>query len=129
MQEKGFSLIEVILVTMMIALLATVAQIGITVYLTESKTQVANSHLSILKAALRLYILDQGMPTTLSLPNDLVPQYLPELPFDPFASGELPYIIEIRVDPADGVDKIFVGSRGANGKVDYGGDDLYYYLQ
>ncbi|HBE77784.1 MAG TPA: hypothetical protein DDW65_08360 [Firmicutes bacterium] len=118
MSEDGMTLIEVLVTVLIITMLASVATLSVHFYLNEGKTRIATGDLSTLKAAVRLYILDRGSVPTLP---QLVPDYLPELPKDPFAAATADYCI----DTSD-ITTIYIYSIGPNG-VDnnHGGDDIF----
>lgn len=130
MNEHGATLIEVILTATIIALLASVATLGVNLYITEGKQRIVQSDLASLKAAVRLYILDKGFPATFTPQTDLVDDYLPELPIDPFSRDGSGYVMTLRQDPSDGQIKVYIGSRGPNGVAEAGGgDDIYVYVR
>ena len=109
--------------------LTALATFGVNRYLNNGKNRIAQADLATLKAAVRLYILDKGFPTAFTPETALVPEYIPELPTDPYARDGSVYVIERRTDPADGQSKIYVGSRGPDGNVNYGGDDVFFYIR
>ncbi len=129
--EAGLTLIEVVLTTLIVAMLATVATFGVDLYLNEGKTRQAEADLATLRAAVRLLLLDHyanlPLPSTFNPATELVPEYLPELPRDPFALQAEGYLIELRVDPRDGMRKVYLRSRGQDGRVGTV-DDLGYYV-
>lgn len=135
MNEDGISLLEVIITTVIIGLLTSVAALSINHYLMLGKTKVVNADLITLSTAVRLYLKDnRRIPVSFNPATDLVPKYLPELPVDPFSSNEnTGYTIEVREDPADGIPKVYIGSCGPDGVVDYGEsgskDDIYKYVK
>lgn len=124
--ESGVTLIEVVVTSVIIGLLASVAAFGINAYLTNGKKRIVQGDLATLKTAVRLYILDNGFPDPFQ-PQDLIDaKYLPDLPPDPFASDGGDYIMAIRGN------KLYIGSRGPDGAVDYGEtgkrDDIFVYV-
>lgn len=130
MNERGATLVEVILTATIVALLASVATLGVNFYMTEGKSRVVQSDLAALKASVRLLIIDKGFPSTFNPQTDLVGAYLPELPIDPFSRDESVYNMTLRQDPSDGQTKIYIGSRGPNGTTETGGgDDIYVYVR
>ena len=127
MNRKGLTLVEVVLTALIVALLATVAVMSVNQFLIEGKTRAANGDLATLVAATRLYILDKGFPTAFSASDLVTEAYIPEIPVDPFSNSGAHYVIEIR--PVAGENRIFIGSRGPNGVIDYGADDIYRYVR
>jgi type II secretory pathway pseudopilin PulG len=110
------TLIEVLVTVLILTMLASIATLSASFYLNEGKTRVASGDLNTLKAAVRLYILDKSSTPTL---GQLVPDYLPELPKDPFLATPTNYIINTDVT------MIYIYSVGPNG-VDnsHTGDDI-----
>jgi prepilin-type N-terminal cleavage/methylation domain-containing protein len=93
MNQKGITLLEVIITAILIGLLASIATVGINQYLLNGNKRIVASDLDTLAAATRLYLLDHygsgEYPSDVSaLDQTLVTQsYLPDLPVDPFASS------------------------------------------
>lgn len=135
MNEDGISLLEVIITTVIIGLLTSIAALSVNHYLMLGKNKVVNADLTTISTAVRLYIKDnKGIPVSFNPVTDLVPKYLPELPLDPFSSVEnTSYTIVVREDPVDGIKKVYIGSCGPDGIVDYGEngakDDIYKYVK
>ena len=64
-EEKGFTLIEIMVVVIIIGLLATIVSINVMRYLSRSKVETCKAQLKALSQALELYKLDNGFyPTT-----------------------------------------------------------------
>lgn len=131
MDQRGISLIEVVVTAVIIALLASLATLSVDFYIKDGKTRIAEGDLATLASATRLYILDHGFPGSFVPSTALVTAYLPELPVDPFASDGSVYYFEIR--SYGGSNQIYIGSRGPDGVVDYGEsgaqDDIYRYVR
>ncbi len=117
MSEKGMTLLEVLVTVIILTMLTSIATLSVGFYLNEGKTRVAEGDLATLKAAARLYILDtDNPPATL---NDLVPDYLPELPDDPFAAAGTSY------KRATDATNMYIYSIGPNGTDNtHSGDDI-----
>ena len=132
-EQRGVSLLEVLITALMIGLLSAIVTLSVDYYLTDGKDRIVDGDLATLTAATRLYILDHGFPATFDPTTALVPAYLPELPSDPYAAANLIYVIQLRPDPADNITKIYIGSRGEDGQVDYGvinnKDDIFRYVK
>lgn len=132
-RQRGITLVEVILTAMIVSMLASVAALGVKQYLEDGKMQVVNADLATLKSAVRLFILDKGFPTSFNPATDLVPAYLPELETDPFSKDGSGYVIGLRTDPISATQKIYIGSRGPDGIIDYGvsgsKDDIFFYVR
>ena len=124
--ESGVTLMEVVVTSVIVGLLAAMASFGISTYLTNGKKRVVQGDLATLKTAVRLYILDNGFPGTFTGQELVSSGYLPELLPDPFAKDSANYVLEIKGN------KIYIGSRGPDGAVDYGEsgnrDDIFVYL-
>lgn len=117
MSEKGMTLIEVVVTVVILTMLTSLATLSVGFYLNEGKARIATGDLTTLKAAVRLYILDKGVPP----PNlaALVNAYLPELPEDPFAAAPTNYHF------INDSGTIFLYSVGPNGNNDiHSGDDI-----
>jgi type II secretory pathway pseudopilin PulG len=127
--EQGLTLIEVVMTVTIAVSLTALATFGVNRYLNNGKNRIAQADLATLKAAVRLYILDKGFPTSFTPEAALVPEYIPDLLTDPFARDGSLYVIERRTDPSDGVTKIYIGSRGPDGNVNYSGDDIFFYVR
>lgn len=64
-KEKGFTLIEIMVVVIIIGLLATIVSVNVMRYLSKSKVETCKAQLKSLSQALELYKLDNGVyPTT-----------------------------------------------------------------
>jgi len=131
MNESGMTLIEVVLTTLIVALLSTVATFGVDLYLTEGKTRQAEADLATLKTAVRLLLLDRYpddlLPNNFDPAREVVPDYLPEIPKDAFAVKSESYLMELRLDPRDGKLKVYLSSCGVDGLAKTT-DDLGYYV-
>lgn len=110
MNERGISLLEVVITAVLLGLLAGVATFGVNQYLINGKKRIAQSDINTLAAATRLYLLDHPFPTSFNAATELVPRYLPELPKDPFAIGSADYGFEITT--YDGSPAIRIFSQG-----------------
>lgn len=108
MREKGFTAIELLLVLVMIAILASIVAPVVTRSIDRAKESTLKENLFILRKTLDDYYADKGRyPATL---EELVKaHYLRQIPADPMtesntswvtvmseASGEQPGIIEVR---------------------------------
>lgn len=132
--EDGITLLEVVITTILIGMLVSIATLSLSYYQTAGNKRLVEGDLATLTTAVRLFILDNGMPSSINQTTDLVPEYLPELPRDPFSKSTPPYyIVTVRTDPSDGNSKIYIGSCGPDGVVDYGqtatSDDIYKYIK
>ncbi len=64
-RERGFTLIEIMVVVIIIGLLATIVSVNVMRYLSRSKIETCKAQLKNLSQALELYKLDNGFyPTT-----------------------------------------------------------------
>jgi general secretion pathway protein G len=78
-QHRGFTLIELMVVLVILAMLATIAAPRITKYLGKAKAEAATIQVEALSAAVDAFVLDNGRPPTsaeglnalLSAPPDL----------------------------------------------------------
>jgi prepilin-type N-terminal cleavage/methylation domain len=121
MSESGMTLIEVLVTVLILSMLTSIATLSVSFYMKEGKTRIVQGDLATLKAAVRLYILDKGaIPDDFNL-QSLVPDYLPELPQDPFAAAATDYCLDAATDPYT----VFIYSVGPNGSDDaHSGDDI-----
>jgi prepilin-type N-terminal cleavage/methylation domain-containing protein len=93
MNQKGITLLEVVVTAVLIGLLASIATLGINQYLTNGNKRIAASDINTLAAATSLYLLDhygagQYPDDVTGLDQTLVSlSYLPEYPVDPFATS------------------------------------------
>lgn len=132
-EELGISLLEVLITALMIGLLSAIVTLSVDYYLTDGKNRIVAGDLATLAAAARLYILDHGFPTPATFSNPtavLVPDYLPEMPIDPYSRTNSIYVIQLHPDPADNnIVKIYLGSCGEDGVITYDGDDIFRYVK
>lgn len=112
MNDRGISLLEVVVTTVLLGLLAGIATLSVGEYLNNGKKRIAESDIHTLTAATRLYLLDHAFPSgTFDAASALVPEYLPELPADPFsANAQGAYGFEITT--LDGSPAIRIHSLG-----------------
>jgi general secretion pathway protein G/type IV pilus assembly protein PilA len=77
--ERGFTLIELIVVIAILGILAAIAVPRVTTSLSNAKTNADEANLKILQNAIERYYVehDQTYPTSL---NDLVPNYIDKVP-------------------------------------------------
>ncbi len=127
-QEKGFSLIELLVVLVILGLLGGLVGPRLFTKVDSSKVKTADTQVRMLKASLQTYRLDVGRyPTseqglralTANSTNEKLwdgPYLEEELPLDPWGN---PYVY---LDSADNFQGFALYSRGADG-VD-GGEDL-----
>jgi Tfp pilus assembly protein PilE len=90
MDEKGITLLEIVITVILMSLLAAVATVGVGQYLVNGKKRIAQSDLKTLAAATRLYLMEHTFPASdaaFDPATALVPKYLPELPPDPFGAA------------------------------------------
>jgi prepilin-type N-terminal cleavage/methylation domain-containing protein len=135
--EHGITLIELVMTLIIVAIMATLAGLAINSYITDGYDRMAQADVATLSAAMRMYILDHGFPeATVNLYNVLLPYLLidstSELPKDPYSNPKTNYVIVRRIPDGETEYKIFVGSRGHNGEIDYdatGSDDYYKYVR
>jgi prepilin-type N-terminal cleavage/methylation domain-containing protein len=121
MSDSGMTLIEVLVTVLILTMLTSIATLSVGYYINEGKTRIVNGDLATLKAAVRLYILDKNViPSDFNL-QSLVPDYLPELPKDPFAATSTDYCLDATTD----LQNIYIYSIGPNGRNEaHGGDDI-----
>lgn len=62
MRNKGFSLVETLVVIAIIGIMSSVITPKVSIYLAKSKDTKAISNLSVLRAASQMYYLDEGSP-------------------------------------------------------------------
>jgi len=83
--ERGFTLLELIIVVAMIGILATIAMPALKDMPRRAKEAVLKTNLHTIRESLDTYYGDKGRyPAAL---GDLVPRYLREVPFDPFTGS------------------------------------------
>ncbi|HYH03923.1 MAG TPA: hypothetical protein VEC37_12530 [Bacillota bacterium] len=110
MNERGISLLEVVITAVLLGLLAGVATFSVNQYMINGKKRIAQSDINTLAAATRLYLMEHTFPASFNAATELVPQYLPELPKDPFTTNSADYGFEIIT--YDGSPTIRIFSRG-----------------
>ncbi|MFO8057889.1 MAG: type II secretion system major pseudopilin GspG [bacterium] len=127
--RKGFTLIEIMVVVMIIGMLATVVSVGVMDYLSEAKRKTAVQQIKALEEALNFYKMhndvypttEQGLealvqePTSPPVPRNYKSGgYIDHVPLDPWGN-EYVYRSE------DG--KAYIESYGADGKDGGEGDN------
>ncbi|TYP51614.1 type II secretion system protein [Thermosediminibacter litoriperuensis] len=77
-EERGFTLLELLIVVAIITLIGTIAIPSVSELLKDSKTKIGEANAAILKNALEMYYTDKGnYPTDADkLKEALVPKYL-----------------------------------------------------
>ena len=130
---KGFSLIEIMVVLVIMGLLASIVAPNVMEALSGSKIQKVQADFANIETALKMYKLDnfvypsseQGLEALVSRPSSSPEPknwrkggYLPELPEDPWAT---PYLY---TSPADGhpYEIYTLGADGVRGGQDEGND-------
>ena len=118
MNQKGITLLEVIVTAILIGLLASIATVGINQYLIGGNKRIATSDINTLAAATRLYLLDNYNPgeypaTVSGFDQTLVTlSYLPECPVDPFATSSADNHYLFALTTYNGSAAIRIYSRG-----------------
>lgn len=86
-RRKGFSLIEVMVVVVIIALLASIVGYNVAGYMDRARQNKARADLAVLVTAVKSYYADHGRyPSTSQWPDAIVPAYIEQLPRDPWGN-------------------------------------------
>jgi general secretion pathway protein G len=89
--ERGFTLLELIIVVAMIGILATIAMPALKDMPRRAKEAVLKTNLHTIRESLDMYYGDKGRyPGTL---EELVPRYLRDVPFDPFTGSNVTWVL------------------------------------
>ena len=89
--ERGFTLLELIIVVTMIGILATIAMPALMQMPTRAKESVLKTNLRAIREALEQHYADQGRyPATL---ESLVPKYLKTIPVDPLVKNSTAWVL------------------------------------
>jgi general secretion pathway protein G len=124
--EKGFTLIELIVVLVILALLAAVVVPNITKHLADSKTKIARIQITELESALQLFAFDvgryptnaEGLQALVSNPGNVESWKGPyvksgTLPMDPW---DKPYIYRSPGNHSNEFDLYTLGPSGTEGQ-------------
>jgi general secretion pathway protein G len=94
-RNKGFTLIEMLLVMVIIGFLSAILVMRASDYSTEAKTKAVKADLHTLKTAVEAYVINNGQtPDDGQLENALTSEsnrLVDEVPTDPFGSGDYGY--------------------------------------
>lgn len=130
MGRRGFTLIEILIVVVIIGMLAALIAPRLVGKLTESKENIARQQIAMLSTALELYKADvgkypntqEGLEALIRRPSDILPDrwkgpYLKQnkLPLDPWGNPYHYYGPDSSIARERGVDYVIV-SYGADGK-------------
>jgi len=101
--EKGFTIIELMAVLVIIGIIALIAVPRVTGTITQAKIRSCNANVEMLNDALERYGVDHmdgtGTPTYPSALTDLVPNYVKSMPLCP-VDGKTDYAFDSAVTPA-----------------------------
>jgi len=90
--ERGFTLLELIIVVAMIGILATIAMPSLIQMPVRAKEAVLKTNLHTIREVLDAYYGDKGhYPPAL---DELVPKYLRTIPVDPFTGSNSTWVLE-----------------------------------
>lgn len=87
--QKGFTLIELIVVMAILAILAAIAVPRFGDVLSNSKQKANKSNIEMIERAAELYYAEEGKDVTKI--DDLVPKYLKEVPENPVTGSDPGY--------------------------------------
>lgn len=109
---RGFSLIEVMVVIVILALLAGIVGISSATYMNKARQNKARADIAVLETAIKSYYVDHGRYPTVNEGLDiLAPEYIDQISLDPWDN---PYQLE--VPGAEGAfDIISFGADGTEG--------------
>jgi general secretion pathway protein G len=117
-KERGFTLVEMMVVIVIIGLLATIVIINVMPATERAAAARVRADLATMEQAVEMYRLDNlRYPTTQEGLNSLVPKYIRRLPNDPWNS---PYVY---VSPAPNGAPFRVASLGADKREGGSGED------
>jgi len=94
--ERGFTLLELIIVVAMIGILATIAMPALKDMPRRAKEAVLKTNLHTIRESLDMFYGDKGRyPGSL---EELVPRYLRQIPFDPFTGSNATWVLIFEED-------------------------------